>query len=30
MNPVAVLSHSYVVIENPEAALPVLSARGKK
>ncbi|MBI2612257.1 50S ribosomal protein L4 [Candidatus Kaiserbacteria bacterium] len=30
LNPVAVLSNSYLVIENPEAALPILSARGKK
>lgn len=30
LNPVAVLSNSYLVIENPEAALPILSARGAK
>lgn len=30
LNPVAVLSNSYLVIENPEAALPVLAARAKK
>ena len=30
LNPVAILSNSYLVIENPVAALPILSARGKK
>ncbi|MBI2610719.1 50S ribosomal protein L4 [Candidatus Kaiserbacteria bacterium] len=30
LNPLAVLSNSYVVIENPDVALPVLGARGKK
>lgn len=30
LNPVAILSNSYLVIENPEAALPVLAARAKK
>lgn len=30
LNPVSVLSHSFVVIENPDAALAVFSLRGKK
>lgn len=30
LNPVVVLSNTYLVIENPEAALPILSARSKK
>src|SRR3989344_4456667 len=30
LNPVVILSNSYLVIENPEAALPILSARGAK
>lgn len=30
LNPVAVLSNSYLVIENPSEALPIISARSKK